>query len=847
MIPLFQRPYVWDLEDQWEPLWGDVRRIADLRLSEPATSATHFLGAVVLQAMDNQWGTLQPRSIIDGQQRLTTLQLFIDATAAVFEAHGFEDLAAQLEGLAHNATHFVVDGDTLKLRHSNRDAEPFREVMEADPPVEYEKLAHARSLLVMAHEYFSGEVVGWLGEDDTGLKQRAIALTTVLTNGLQLVVIDLKKDENSQEIFETLNARGTPLTAADLIKNLVFQRLSAEGVDTKKAYAELWQFDTPFWEKTVSAGRYPISRGSLFLNQWLISRLGEEIGPKSTFTRFKHYVEHEAKTSMSSLLLVIRDQAELYRHWTERAADPHADLSTVELCVYRMQAAESELLKPVLIWLHQPGLDLAQGTIDQVVGITESWLLRRALIRLSLSDLGRVVADLIKTHRTLDSADLGSRIEDFLRRQTASSTYWPGDEELRNTLASEQAYRRFKTRPLAHVPRSRRGPLARVHRHQPVDDRNAGSAYRLSDRTILPQHWRTNWPVDDLQAEIDRDNHVHRLGNLTLLTTSLNSAVSNGPWQGPGGKRAKLDSHDVFLLNRRVRDLGADGWDETRIDHRTDELVQAFVATWPVPEGHLGIHDQVPSATDSSTVTVRALLAAGLLTPGTKLVARPGPWGAKECEVLEDGDLMLDDQRFTSVSAAGHHLRQAGTNGWWFWSLPDGRRLKDLRADYLASMLFSREAGELIIEPFTPAELADPLKRLDDLVAIAGRLTVMLSPRDRRLAPSGSNDPDFRWRRYVPAGSRGTDVAIGVRAGDRGQGTPLWMRVHRDTPHYELATYGLREQLPAVELDPDGHTWLPLEIPVEVGNKALLDRLREQAAQYIELIADSTSSAEATN
>ena len=83
------------------------------------------------------------------------------------------------------------------------------------------------------------------------------------------MVIDLQAQENSQEIFETLNARGTPLTAADLVKNFVFQRLEAEGVDTRRAYAEDWPFESKFWETEVSVGRYNVSRSSLFLNQWL--------------------------------------------------------------------------------------------------------------------------------------------------------------------------------------------------------------------------------------------------------------------------------------------------------------------------------------------------------------------------------------------------------------------------------------------------------------------------------------------------------------------------------------------------------------------------------------------------
>ena len=121
-------------------------------------------------------------------------------------------------------------------------------------------------------------------------RARGQALTGALTRGLQLVAINLTLKENPQEIFETLNARGTPLTAADLIRNFVFQRLAAEGADTTEHLAH-WPFETEFWEKEVSVGRYPMQRSSLFFNQWLISRVGEEISPRATFARFKQFVE----------------------------------------------------------------------------------------------------------------------------------------------------------------------------------------------------------------------------------------------------------------------------------------------------------------------------------------------------------------------------------------------------------------------------------------------------------------------------------------------------------------------------------------------------------------------------
>ena len=319
VVPPFQRPYVWEKEEQWGPLWQDVRRLADLRLGQSSAEPGHFLGAIVVQAQEPILGDLQACSIIDGQQRLTTLQLLMDATAAALEAAGHDALAGQLDRLTHNEDIYVPGASTrLKLRHSNKDRGAFDEVMDAEAPVDHETLRHAASRVVRAHEYFTAAVTEWLDSDANGAAERAQTLTSVLTRGLQLVAINLTVNENSQEIFETLNARGTPLTAADLIRNFVFQRLAAEGEDTR-VHLDDWPFETEFWEKDVSVGRYPMQRSSLFFNQWLTARLGEEVSPRATFTRFKQYVEHSDGSGrrVADLLPVIRKQAETYEAWTK--------------------------------------------------------------------------------------------------------------------------------------------------------------------------------------------------------------------------------------------------------------------------------------------------------------------------------------------------------------------------------------------------------------------------------------------------------------------------------------------------------------------------------------------------
>src|SRR6476659_8716368 len=96
-VPLFQRPYVWNEENQWEPLWNDVARVAEKVLKQPTEKHhPHFLGAVVLQQMQKQTGQMQERTVIDGQQRLTTLQLLLDALHAELLAVGAKQAAMRL-------------------------------------------------------------------------------------------------------------------------------------------------------------------------------------------------------------------------------------------------------------------------------------------------------------------------------------------------------------------------------------------------------------------------------------------------------------------------------------------------------------------------------------------------------------------------------------------------------------------------------------------------------------------------------------------------------------------------------------------------------------------------------
>ncbi|WP_132299768.1 DUF262 domain-containing protein [Kribbella sp. VKM Ac-2568] len=682
LVPLFQRPYVWTRENQWTMLWDDIRRHANLRHSG-MRSSPHFLGAVVLQNQSASVGNLPYWTIIDGQQRLTTMQLLLDAAHQALTLVGSETLARQVEDLIRNPEHFCRTAeDRFKVWPTNRDRAAFNDVMAATLPVDYSRLSHQDSRMTQAHQFFSDEMTDWLSGESS--ESRAEALTQVLLNGLQLVVIQLEADEDSQEIFETLNARGTPLTAADLIKNFVFQRLDLPANESEAAYEKYWKlFETAFWEKEVGAGRNAMARSSLFLNQWLIAQTAEPIGVREVFSRFKYFTTHDSNAPMGDLLPTIHRAALNYQSWTEAARIKDGVLDRLTLFVYRIGALDSEATKPLLIWLRDPALEtVAPAVEERFLTHLESWLVRRSLLRLSTQSYSDLIALLLHELKDRPRQEAAIVTERILREQTSGNLYWPADEEVQPWLATAPIYRRL-----------RRGRLRMVleaiedHFRGYDSDRPSYAGQRIARdhhaiEHILPQHWQTHWPVEDLAARLRRDNHVHVLGNLTLLTRGLNSKVSNGPWLGENGKIAHLAQHDVMLMNNNVRTSGADGWDEQKIDTRTTEMARAILEIWPTPPGHTGAHSGAATQ-PTSYIGLDALISEGLLKVGQTLTGR-GRFSDVQATVLPDGSLQVGDRIYESPSGAGSAVRKRSTNGWTFWEVDAGNgiRLDDLRGQY---------------------------------------------------------------------------------------------------------------------------------------------------------------------
>src|SRR3954447_14877584 len=136
-IPSFQRPYVWNEEDQWAPLWGDIKRVAERLIvasgDQEASDgvSAHFLGAVVLKELSAHAGDVARHAVINGQQRMTTLQILLDGAHSAVGELGYEEEAEAIEELIVNSgRRFSGTKNRFKLWPSRADRAAFEAAMD---------------------------------------------------------------------------------------------------------------------------------------------------------------------------------------------------------------------------------------------------------------------------------------------------------------------------------------------------------------------------------------------------------------------------------------------------------------------------------------------------------------------------------------------------------------------------------------------------------------------------------------------------------------------------------------------------------------------------------------------
>lgn len=593
-IPPFQRPYVWNEEDQWQPLWADVERVAsalDAARGDAGVVAPHFLGAVVLKQLPSAAGDPTRHSVIDGQQRLTTLQILLAAVHRVTQEHGDEDDAETLMELVTNtAKRFRSTQNRFKLWPSRVDRQGFECAMEngIDPS---ERVPESR--ILDAHKFFSNCVREWAQLDDVdsgNVEARLRILTEVLQQKMVIVTINLDNTDEDQLIFETLNDRGTPLLAADLIKNMVFQRGEALGANVELWSEKYWaDFDEEWWRREVQQGRLFRSRIDLFLQYWLTMREQSVIPAEKVFANFRdHASPHLTSTEDATQFLVeLRRDADTFRGFAE------LDPGSAPGRFYGRVVEELELgaTIPLLLWLISDNHDVGIIEIDRSLSAVESWCVRRTLLQATMNDVNRFVISLLQHLDESPTGKVGQATVEFLLDQTADSRQWPTDQQLLEGVPPSRLYGNVRRNRLCMVLSA----VEQKRRSERSEDVTLPLGLQIEH--IMPQKWRTHWAdgiANDVEKSGVRDRLVQSIGNLTLVTGYLNISLSNRPWHdsvvdtsGTGGsavqkgKRSLIDEYSLLVLNKEIVQSHPDVWTEADIVARGQSIAKDIALIWP--------------------------------------------------------------------------------------------------------------------------------------------------------------------------------------------------------------------------------------------------------------------------
>lgn len=640
-VPIYQRHYVWTKDKQWEPFWNDVRTKAIERLNGRDRRFSHFMGAVVLEAR----GAASSRQVtsfqvVDGQQRLTTFQLYLAAARDYAKQAGFEDTVGLIEGYLFNEKeHLMEDPEVEKFKvwPTKYDRELFQDILIEERPElrkKYSEYFYARRdkiyeystvpNLLGAYGYFFDRIKHAVENDDleddfaetieveddetedtvatsdeehdedrAAMEFRLDALWEALIEEFKVVEITLEEGDDAQVIFETLNERGKPLLAADLVRNNIFHRADARREHADKLFEKYWKdFEDPFWSIMEKQGRYKRERIEFFLANFIAGKVAGEVTLSKLFSEYKAFIKIQANKaiggypSVEAELQDLRAYGALYRRLLERdTSDPLGrfamllhpwDVTTVYPLVLRLWSEEME-----------------EDEKTECLSILLTFIVRRAICGLTTKNYNKFFLSVL---RHLEANGFSrDNLAKFLMAQTSESARLPSDKEFESAWVSAPVYGRRLT------PLRVRAVLEAIEREKRQKFHETDQlAPDLSVEHILPSQWEEHWPLpngdtptsdETLQAMfaseendtrigqiVRRNRLLNTFGNLTVLTRPLNSSVSHGPYKN---KRAALSDHSLLVLNREI--IKSEDWNEEQIEERGKALFQAARGLWPYP------------------------------------------------------------------------------------------------------------------------------------------------------------------------------------------------------------------------------------------------------------------------
>lgn len=574
VVPEFQRPYVWTKEHQWEPLWDDIiNKTQDI--IEKSESVHHFMGAIALQQQPSPTNSIVARSIVDGQQRLITLQLFIDAIRAAAGERGYEENAKRLSSLVKNSSEWWAGNPDAqcKVWPSIYDRDAFRNVI-ADEPFTDETRTQS---IYAAWDYFKSMTDEWLDKfgDEPAERDAAVeALEQMVSQRIELAVIDLRFDDDAYIIYETLNARGTDLLPSDMIKNRILHVANISPTNDDEQIspeeANVWSFSDTWWREPIGRGNQRRPRIDSYLNHWLTLRNRDETKSRDEFASFSKYLSEGAGKGKP-----IREiAADINQIGKTYESIEKSEINGLEEFLRRRQIMGIGGVVPVLLWLLSSNVPATQ--LNESITALESYIVRRMICGLGARNYGKFFAVLVDELEQSGADAASTTVLNYLSAPESAGNEWPDNPSLLETFLHRPVYKLTPANRINLILRGIEGEL----RSTMSEVQDVPTSLHIEH--IMPQGWTQNWPLPtrrNLEKNTEERNRIiHTMGNLTLVSDKLNSTLSNAVWED---KRATLDIYAVLRLNRTLLDDAGDNWNEAEIRKRGQKLYQEAIKVWP--------------------------------------------------------------------------------------------------------------------------------------------------------------------------------------------------------------------------------------------------------------------------
>lgn len=636
-VPIYQRHYVWSRQKQWEPFWNDIRTKAIECLAGRERRFSHFMGAIVLETRGGfSAGRVPAFQVVDGQQRLTTFQIFLAAARDYALSAGFEETAEQIRSyLLNDKPHLMEDEDVeiYKVWPTQYDRELFTDILQLsrkelrkkysdhfyvrrDQIYSYstvprllsgygfffDQIKHSVETDDLEDEFADepdldvdedSEVEEVETDDDPKLREvRLDAIWRALVEEFKIVEITLEDGDDAQVIFETLNERGEPLLAADLVRNNIFYRADAAGEKAEKLFAEHWKdFEDDFWSVEEKQGRYKKPRIEFFLSNFIAGQIAGEVNLTKLFSEYKAFLKPSKSSgqprfpSVSAELLELERYGAIYREIIERSSN-----SALAKFSKRLHPWDVTTVYPLVmrLWASDMPDEEKADSLEMLLAL----IVRRSVCGLTTKNYNKFFLSAV-SH--LDSAGwTADKLRSFLLAQTSETGRFPANDEFERRWLSTPAYTELSTSKVrAVLEEIERAKRTKYHETDQLSS-------TLTIEHVMPREWQANWPLpdgtspsaeqmmaayfvieedDSITGQIARRQRLKEtFGNLTLLTQPLNSSVSNGPF---ADKRDALEKHSLLVLNRDI--IEEDSWSEDHITARGENLFSLAKDLWRMP------------------------------------------------------------------------------------------------------------------------------------------------------------------------------------------------------------------------------------------------------------------------